>query len=586
MRLRYTTAVAGLVVLLGLPAALAANPRPAWVIPDSLCVRSGPGTDRDALGTLKKGDKVHVTAFRSPWCWVKLPGGRWGWVYEPYLQFSYAKGRTLTGGETAKPTSSGEPDPAWIKVGTAKVRGDPSTSQKALGKLPKGTKVHIVARQSGWCKVSTPSGGRVWIQSALRPTDTGAGRSLAGGKSAPSAPTVKAFITGDVVNLRSGPGSRFDKAGQVRQGQTIWMVGEQGMWRKVKVEGGPTGWVAAWLVKTGPAAGAPPTRVAKATTTSSDSADRTLKELKAWIGTEASNVRYGPGMEYDVKASLAASTPIYVTDVDGHWCKVRMPSGKYGWVAGWVVNFQGPQDQAVAEVGGERINVHVGWVARPEVNLRDGPGVHYHEVAEAALSTEVVIVDQNADGDWYKVALSNGKQGWIAARYVDTRDERLVRKEKGITAPVRMASLPGRSYRSSRRGDYDESTYESLPVPDGSIAETAERYLGDSYVRGGSSPGSFDCSGLVQYVHRKHGIDLGRTSRAQYREGVPVPRDQLQAGDVVFFENTYRPGISHVGIYVGQNKFIHAANPGSGVKITDLDSGYYRNRYVGARRMR
>jgi uncharacterized protein YgiM (DUF1202 family) len=564
MSCSHRTASCLLLILFVCAGVDAAKPQPAWVAADRLRVRSGPGTDRSVIGSLGCGEKVFVTAFREDWCWARLPDGRWGWLSEDYLEFSPARGRKLSTQPDLHDTSG--PQPAWIVVANAYVRAGASTDRKALGKLPRGTKVYIVDRYQGWCKVSAPEIERGWIRHDLLETDVETGRRL----TAEGTPTTKtkAFVEGEVVHLRAGPGSRFDKVAKLRRGQTLWVTGQEGMWRKVKVHDGAEGWVAAWLIKSGPSSGPPEAEVATAASSESESSSEVLDELKAWIGGESCNVRYGPGMDYDVKAGLAPGTPVVVTDVQGHWCKVRMPSGAYGWVAGWVMNFQGPEDQAVAQVGGERLNVRVGWVARPEVNIRTGPGINYREIAEATFGTQVVIVDQNGEGDWYKVTLSNGKQGWMASRYIDTREQRVARKEHGLTAPL-LAGLP--------RGS---------PAPNGSIAATARRYLGDTYVRGGAAPGSFDCSGLVQYVHRLHGVNVSRTSRSQYHDGVPVPRSQLAPGDVVFFKNTYRRGISHVGIYIGNDRFIHASNPGSGVKITSLSDPYYAARYVGARRMR
>lgn len=107
---------------------------------------------------------------------------------------------------------------------------------------------------------------------------------------------------------------------------------------------------------------------------------------------------------------------------------------------------------------------------------------------------------------------------------------------------------------------------------------------GTPYVWGGASRGGFDCSGFICYVFAKQrGLKLPHSASAQARLGTPVAKDQLQPGDVVFFA-TYRPTISHVGIYVGDGKFVHAANSRKGCRVDTLLSGYYAKRYRGARR--
>lgn len=105
---------------------------------------------------------------------------------------------------------------------------------------------------------------------------------------------------------------------------------------------------------------------------------------------------------------------------------------------------------------------------------------------------------------------------------------------------------------------------------------------GVPYVFGGTSKSGFDCSGYTQYVFKGSGVSLPRTSSAQFNVGTEVKKDQLQAGDLVFF-TTYSKGPSHVGIYIGSGKFVHASN--SGVRTTSLNDSYYASRYVGARRV-
>jgi len=110
-------------------------------------------------------------------------------------------------------------------------------------------------------------------------------------------------------------------------------------------------------------------------------------------------------------------------------------------------------------------------------------------------------------------------------------------------------------------------------------AAIAARYLGVPYRWGGASPSGFDCSGLVMYVYAQLGISLPHYTVAQYHMGVSVSRSRLQPGDLVFFD-----GLGHVGIYIGQNQFIHAPHTGDVVKVTSI-TGWYAQTYVGARRI-
>jgi peptidoglycan DL-endopeptidase CwlO len=114
----------------------------------------------------------------------------------------------------------------------------------------------------------------------------------------------------------------------------------------------------------------------------------------------------------------------------------------------------------------------------------------------------------------------------------------------------------------------------------GGVVGTALSEQGVPYVWGGESPSGFDCSGLVAYAYAQAGVSLPHSSYAQYNMGTAVPRDQLQPGDLVFFD-----GAGHVGLYVGGGNFVHAPHTGTDVQVSNLDSGWYSSSYVGARRI-
>ena len=116
------------------------------------------------------------------------------------------------------------------------------------------------------------------------------------------------------------------------------------------------------------------------------------------------------------------------------------------------------------------------------------------------------------------------------------------------------------------------------------IVKTARRYVGVPYRWGGESPRTgFDCSGLTMVVYRLNGLDLPRSSRQQWKVGRRIDRSRLQKGDLVFFATSGGKSVSHVGIYAGGNKFLHAPGRGHQIQTSSLSSNYYRARYVGAR---
>lgn len=119
-----------------------------------------------------------------------------------------------------------------------------------------------------------------------------------------------------------------------------------------------------------------------------------------------------------------------------------------------------------------------------------------------------------------------------------------------------------------------------------SLIERATSWIGVSYRFGGTSEAKgFDCAGFVRRVFSTIGIELPRSAATQFHEGCVVALDELQPGDLVFFKNTYKRGISHVGIYLGENRFIHAASRRKSVVVDRLDAPYFMSHFAGGRRV-
>ncbi|WP_193708339.1 C40 family peptidase [Alkalibaculum sporogenes] len=162
-------------------------------------------------------------------------------------------------------------------------------------------------------------------------------------------------------------------------------------------------------------------------------------------------------------------------------------------------------------------------------------------------------------------------------------DSQKVIDEKVITKPTKKIVLVGTKSRPVvARSKSVSTSRSSAPTYKGNvgsaIVSTARHYIGVPYVSGGSSPSGFDCSGFTQYVYRQYGISLPRTSGGQGSVGGFVARSDLKPGDLVVFSG-------HVGIYVGNNSFIHAPTHGKRVQITSLNSAYWRSKYISGRRV-
>lgn len=147
----------------------------------------------------------------------------------------------------------------------------------------------------------------------------------------------------------------------------------------------------------------------------------------------------------------------------------------------------------------------------------------------------------------------------------------------------------GKCYVNCQEGSKDTKTFaftdhaEALILRH-SLLELARKQLGSRYVYGGARPGAFDCSGLTYYLYKQHGTQLQRRASLQLQNGIIVPKEALQVGDLVFFRQTGNYPADHVGIYAGNNQIIHASTK-RGIEYTDLDKGYCKDYFLCARRI-
>ena len=137
----------------------------------------------------------------------------------------------------------------------------------------------------------------------------------------------------------------------------------------------------------------------------------------------------------------------------------------------------------------------------------------------------------------------------------------------------------------TKKSSKPRDSFRNLASRGQSIARTAIRYEGSPYSYGGTSlQNGIDCSAFVQAIYSQFGVNLPRVARQQFTVGESVERENLRPGDLVFFKNTYKSGISHVGMFIGSDKFIHAAGIKKGIIISQLSSKNYLKNWAGARR--
>lgn len=195
-----------------------------------------------------------------------------------------------------------------------------------------------------------------------------------------------------------------------------------------------------------------------------------------------------------------------------------------------------------------------GVVTGDIVNVRNTASLSGRIVT--TVTKDTVLTAYGEENGWFKIC-ANGVMGYIRGDYFNT-------------------------------GNPAFSASPSYPVATGTgssaIVDEAMRHLGKAYIYGDEGPNSFDCSGLVYYVFQQFGYKMHRTADMQIFDGIRINKSDLLPGDLVFFSsNGY--SITHVGIYIGDMKMIHASTSTTGVIISDLNSSYYQRVYYGACRV-
>ena len=215
-----------------------------------------------------------------------------------------------------------------------------------------------------------------------------------------------------------------------------------------------------------------------------------------------------------------------------------------------------------------------GFINEASVNLRALPSIDSDRIRSLTRNTTVQITGVR-DG-WYAV-VHNGDEGFVRADLIT------------LGSPPAASSVSASSLSSGTTHAAALSSLDSAGVTDlrRQLVEETFKYIGTPYRYGQTGPGSFDCSGFTVYIFNKFGYRINRSSADQYRNtGVSVSKGDLLPGDLVYFRTTSANAVTHVGIFIGNGQFIHSSSGRArSVVIDNINTGFYNDRYVGAKRV-
>lgn len=292
----------------------------------------------------------------------------------------------------------------------------------------------------------------------------------------------------------------------------------------------------------------------------------TLTTAIGIVNTASLRLRSGPSTATSTIGYARKGDYALITGRSGSWYKVLF-NLKEGYMHADYLDSYSVRD----------VELGYGSVNGTNVNVRSGASTSHSVVTQVNTGVRGYIIGFNKQ--WYKVIIGD-HIGYIRSDFLDLTE---IPYENYASQKKPLFFIGGKSTGISPSPQALNGNTGSSAIRQ-QIVTNAKKYLGTPYVWGGTTPKGFDCSGFVQYVMKQSGISLPRTTTEQYKIGTYVSKSNLQPGDLVFLQNTYREGISHVGIYIGNGEMIHASSS-KGVVISKLSSSYYTQHYYGSRRV-
>ena len=485
------------------------------------------------------------------------------------------------------------------------------TWHRVLLTIPKGQTLTPIQTKGSWTKV-TYGGQTGWVHNAYLQKET----TNKPATPVPAPTEVTTATTKANLNLRSAKSTKTTVLTTIPKGKTVTVLKVEGSWSQVKY-GSRTGYVASTYLTTSASTATPE----KPASTPEDSVKGT------YVTTANLNVRQGAGIGYALVTTIPNGTTVQASKKTGDWYYVTY-NGKSGYVsAGYLKQTTTSPTAPVTPNDGDAGagNAEVDYVVNtPSLNVRASASTNA-TIIGSVKAGETLRVVQTSNG-WHQIYIGN-TTGFVSSDYVKTVPKGSVSEQQWVdgaydahtyytyrpTAIRAQASETSQVVGTTLRGELlnvigETATHYRLST--GFVAkstvtqvkgqsaqatrlatiEVMKRYVGTPYVWASSSPenGGFDCSGIIYYAFNQAGVSIPRTNVANYWNstyfGPQLDKSFVpQAGDIIFFENTYVAGPSHMGIMINSDTFIHAGSSGLGYNQLSKEP-YWQSRLLGYKR--
>ena len=337
----------------------------------------------------------------------------------------------------------------------------------------------------------------------------------------------KGIVLADTLNIRSGPSLEYPIVTKVTKNTTLDITETSNGWHKVKLPNGQIGWASSQYVNSNNVSSSPINK-------------------KGQVIASTLNVRTGASTSNSVLTKINKGTTVDVLESSNGWYKIKLLNGQIGWVSSQYITFNNISSSPINKKG---------QVIASTLNVRTGASTSNSVLTKINKGTTVDVLESS--NGWYKIKLLNGQIGWVSSQYI-------------------TFNISYNESQNSTTNDYVVSKVINL----------AKAQIGKPYLWGAEGPNAFDCSGFTYYVFKNAAnIILPRTSSAQGNFGVAISKNNMKPGDLVLFDSTKDGRINHVGIYIGNNSYIHSPSSGKTIRIDSTSGSYFTKNLTKIRRV-
>ncbi|PFY24549.1 peptidase M24 [Bacillus toyonensis] len=513
---------------------------------DVLHVRAGSSTSQDIISRVYNGQSLDVIGEENGWFKINH-NGKTGFVSGEFVSKKGASNSNVstTGGKNK------------VTADVLRVRTAPNTSSSVSGRVYEGQTLNVIGQENGWVKIN--HNGQTGYVSGQFVSGVSANTGATNDTNQQTVQPASGNYTVNVSSLRvrTGPSTSHTTIASITKGQVVQVVGEVQDWFKINYAG-----QAAYISKDYVTKGGSNENGSQG---NNQNNNVTVQTGGTYVVNATSlRVRTGPAAYHSVIGGVLNGTTLNVVGSEGSWFKVNY-QGKTGFVSGEFVKFvkggtatpeqpKQPEKPNQGAIGDYYINASA-------LNVRSGEGTNYRIIGALSQGQKVQVISENSG--WSKINY-NGQNGYIGTRFLSK-------------TPVGGAVDKPNNNNNQNNNNQNNNTGNNSGDTS-SLLAYAKSMQGVPYVWGGTSANGVDCSGYIYHVFKKFGHNISRQSVAGYWSSLPKTSSP-QPGDLIYFQNTYKAGPSHMGIYLGGGSFIQSGD--KGVAIASLSNSYWKSHFLG-----